>query len=180
MNPTAWLSGGGKHLPQGRPEAQGPLPDGQLWSDRQAPPGQSPEAGGPGATPARSAGSRESRPSPRCAGGHDRLNQLRPTPPRSPTPGPPRRPSTHRHSTSRPVGVVARRTRPRHPPAALLSLCESIAGEIIESKGRCYSAISLTSIATRKPKLLLRDDGSILLRAAERHNSAGRFQLPPR
>ena len=27
---AAWLPGGGKHLTQGRPEAQGPLPDRQL------------------------------------------------------------------------------------------------------------------------------------------------------
>ena len=81
------------------------------------PPGQSPGAGGPGATPARSAGSRESRPSPRSEARHDRLNQLRQATPRSPTPGPPLRPSTHRPPTSRPGGAVARLTRRGRPPA---------------------------------------------------------------
>jgi hypothetical protein len=37
VDPVAWLPGGWKHLPQGRPEAQGTLPDGRLRSDRQVP-----------------------------------------------------------------------------------------------------------------------------------------------
>jgi len=81
------------------------------------PPGQRPGAGGPEATPARSAGSRDSRPSPQSEAGHDRLNQLRPTTLRFPTPGPPHVPSTHRSSTSRPGAAVARPTCRRHPPA---------------------------------------------------------------
>lgn len=43
-----------------------------------------------------------------------------------------------------------------------------------------YSEVPVKVRTTRKPKLLLRDDGSTLLRAAERHNAAERFQLPPR
>jgi hypothetical protein len=114
---AAWLPGVWKHLSQGRPEAQGPIPDGQLRSDRQAPQENVPGREVRGATPARSAGSRESRPSPRSEAGQDRLPQLRQSTPRSPTPGPPRRPSTHRPSTSRPGAVVARPTRRRRPPA---------------------------------------------------------------
>ena len=36
LDPAAWLPGGWKHLAQGRPAAQGPIPDGQFRSDRQA------------------------------------------------------------------------------------------------------------------------------------------------
>ena len=107
------VAAGGLEIPPARPARSPGHPSRRSVSERSSgPPEQSLGAGGPAATPARSAGTRESRPSPRSAAGHDRLPQLRQTTPRSPTPGPPRRPSTRRPSNLSPAALSL------GPPAA--------------------------------------------------------------